>query len=142
MIIWTMQPYEVYQKILEKGIFYYDPQLSSCLKGDDDFQRAYRWMIKQMENKIDPAKEKNCYPIWDWYRSRDHKHQYPDFRWIRDFPDEVCIELEIPEERALLSDFEGWHFVLNDWYYSDATNQVQWNWQREWFDSLSKHCQQ
>lgn len=142
MIIWTMQPYEVYQKILEKGIFYCDPRLSFCLKGDDDFQRAYRWMIKQMENKFGPTKEKNCYPIWAWYRSHDYKHQHPDFRWVRDYPDEVCMELEIPEEQVLLSDFEGWHFVLNDWYYSDATSEVQWDRQEKWFDNLPKDRQQ
>lgn len=52
-----------------------------------------------MIKRIGPSKESNAYPIWAWYRSHDYKHQRPDFRWARDYPDEVCMELEIPEEK-------------------------------------------
>ncbi|GFZ27372.1 DUF3841 domain-containing protein [Lactobacillus corticis] len=140
MIIWTIQPYEVYQEILDQGIFYCNPELSTNLKYDG-FSKAYNWMIQQMINKIGPSKRPNAYPIWAWYRSHDYKHQRPDFRWALDYPDEVCIELEIPENQVLLSDFESWHFVLNNWFYSDATSEKEWNHQDKWFESLPKDQQ-
>lgn len=142
MIIWTIQPYTVYQELINNGYFYCDPKQSLNLKDDDNFRRAYRWMIHQMTAKIGPAPKKNCYPIWAWYRSDDYKHQRPDFRWVRTYSDEVCIELEISESKVLLSEFEAWHFVLNDWYYSPATSKEEWERTEQWFDSLPKEEQQ
>ena len=46
------------------------------------------------------------------------------------------MELKIPEEKVLLSDFDGWHYVLNDWYYSDAKNEKELDRKDEWFDKL------
>lgn len=142
MIVWTIQPYEVYQEILDEGCFYCDPRRSINLTGDLGFQHAYHWMIREMIKKIGPAEKKNCYPIWAWYRSHEYKHQHPDFRWGRDYQDEVCIELEIPETQVLLSDFNAWHFVLNDWFHSDAKNQNEWDCQNKWFENLPKEKQQ
>lgn len=142
MIVWTIQPYKIYQEILDSDSFYCNPKLSINLKDDVDFLRAYHWIIRQMIKRIGPSKESNAYPIWAWYRSHDYKHQRPDFRWVKDYPDEVCMELEIPEEEILLSDFQGWHFVLNDWYYSDAMNQDEWDSKDKWFNELPAKKQQ
>lgn len=35
------------------------------------------------------------------------------------------LELEIPESRILLSDFEAWHAVLNDWYLSSSEAEAE-----------------
>ena len=142
MIVWTIQPYKVYQKIMDEGIFFCNPELSINLKDDHDFSRAYHWMIQQMIKQIGPSNKKDTYPIWAWYRSRDYQHRRPDFRWVKDYPDEVCIELEIPEKKVLLSDFQGWHFVLNDWYYSDAKSDEEWDCKEKWFDNLTVNQQQ
>lgn len=142
MIVWTIQPYEVYQKILNEGYFYCDPKRSRLLKNGAEFLRAYQWMIQQMVDKIGPAKRKNCYPIWAWYRSRDYKHQRPDFRLAKNYPDEVCIELEISENSILLSDFESWHFVLNDWFNADVKSEAEMEQQDNWFKSLPEQEQQ
>ena len=48
MIIWTIQPYSVYQQLESKGQFYCDPEKSENLK-ENNFQVAYNWMIKQMK---------------------------------------------------------------------------------------------
>lgn len=138
MRIWTIQPYEVYQQILKTGHFYCDPNLSIDLKDDVEFRRSYQWMIEQMKCQIGGPEREGSYPIWAWYRSHDYKNQRPDFRQARDYSDEVCIELEISEKKVLLSDFEAWHFVLNDWYYSPATSEEEWNQRDEWFERLSE----
>lgn len=46
------------------------------------------------------------------------------------------MEVEIPDKDVLLSDEELWHFVLNDFYLSDATNEVEYNAAEEAFDAL------
>lgn len=139
MIIWTIQPYSVYQQLESKGQFYCDPEKSENLK-ENNFQIAYNWMIKQMKRrKILPPKDVKV-PLWAWYR-RDYKHVRPDFRWVRDSEIEVCMEINIPEEKVLLSDFEAWHFVLNDWYYSPATNEQEWERLEKKFDSLPERKQ-
>ena len=105
MIIWTIQPYSVYQQLESKGQFYCDPEKSENLK-ENNFQVAYNWMIKQMKRRqILPPKDVKV-PLWAWYR-RDYKHVRPDFRWVRDSEIEVCMEINIPEEKVLLSDFEA-----------------------------------
>ncbi|MET7027653.1 DUF3841 domain-containing protein [Ligilactobacillus salivarius] len=51
------------------------------------------------------------------------------------------MEINILEEKVLLSDFEAWHFVLNDWYYSPATNEQEWERLEKKFDSLPERKQ-
>lgn len=45
MIMWTIQPYSVYQQLIKNGCFYRDPNKSENLN-ETDFQSAYQWMIK------------------------------------------------------------------------------------------------
>ena len=63
MIIWTIQPYQVYQEIMDKGTFFCNSDLSPNLKDDMDFSRAYHWMIQQMIKKIGPSSKTNAYPF-------------------------------------------------------------------------------
>lgn len=141
MIMWTIQPYSVYQQLVKNAYFYCDPNKSANWK-DTDFRLAYQWMIKQLEVKAARPCNQITTPLWAWYRSHDYRHQRPDFRWSRDYSDEVCIEFDIPEEKVLLSDFEAWHFVLNNWYYSSARSKEEWEQDEKRFDSLSKIEQQ
>lgn len=142
MIMWTMQPYEVYQQLLTQGFFYSDPAKSNNLKLDAAFQRAYQWMTKQLAAKVERPSSLITTPIWAWYRSHDYLHQRPDFRWVRDYPDEVCIEFAIPDEQVLLSDFENWHFVLDDFYLGLATNEQEFEQENAWFNGLNVPQQQ
>lgn len=41
-----------------------------------------------------------------------------------------------------MSDFEAWHFVLNNWYYSSTTSEKEWEQDEKRFDVLSKTEQQ
>ncbi|WP_295730764.1 hypothetical protein [uncultured Limosilactobacillus sp.] len=60
-------------------------------------------------------------PLRVWYRNRDYYHQRSDFRWV-----EVFVELDISEEKVILSNFEAGHFGLNNFYYSSETNDEEW----------------
>lgn len=96
MIVWTMRPYNVYLEIMDKGEFFCNLDLSINLKDDNDFLRAYHWMIQQMIKKIGVPSKGETYPIWTWYRSHDYKHQRPDFRWVRDY---ISGQIEMAEDK-------------------------------------------
>lgn len=136
MIVWTNQPYSVYEQLMATGSFSCTPALAINLNdGFDDFARAYAWMIKQMKRRIGQPPAGVTTPIWAWYRM-NFQHRRPDFRMDRDFDDQVCMEIEIDEAQILLSDFENWNFVLNDWYLAKVSNEDDWNRQEAWFDQL------
>lgn len=67
------------------------------------------------------------YPIWAWH-TLDWQHEKPDFRGteFRSYRGKhVCIEIEISEDKVLLSDEVEWHFVLNDIYTPSVQNQKE-----------------
>ena len=96
MIVWTMRPYNVYLEIMYKGEFFCNLDLSINLKDDNDFLRAYHWMIQQMIKKIVVPSKGETYPIWTRYRSNDNKPQRPDFRWGRDY---ISGQIEMAEDK-------------------------------------------
>lgn len=49
MKIWTIQAYEVYQKLLDQGYFYCDSKKSFNLNDDMNFSNAYHWMTREEE---------------------------------------------------------------------------------------------
>ena len=76
------------------------------------------------------------------YRSKNYQHCHPDFRWSQDYEDEVCMEIDIPEEQALLSEFEEWYFVLSNSYLVPATSHEEYQQLNNWFESLTPKNQQ
>ena len=87
-----------------------------------DFRPAYRWMAERMCERIGPPPPGVTYPLWAWARwSADRLR--PDMRVLRHHSGvERCARLEIdmPGERILLSDFDAWHCVLNGWCLTDT----------------------
>lgn len=138
MRIWSVQPQEVYNQLLREGKFICDPSRSELVT-DYGFGKPYDWMSMQMKKRIGEPPEGVIYPIWAWH-TLDWQHKKPDLRRseFRFFEgDQLCIELEIPDQDVLLSDEEAWHFVLNNWYYGDASNEEESKREDAWFDSLS-----
>lgn len=140
MIVWTNQPYAVYETLMQTGQFTCDPKQAENWQ-EAEFAKAYQWMIKQMTHKIGPAPVGVTAPIWAWYK-RNYAHQRPDFRQLRDFADQVCLEIEIADEDILLSDFIHWHAVLNDFWLSGAQNEAEYDEKEAWYQSLSPRQQQ
>ena len=123
MILWTFQPIEIWNLIRETGTYRCDPAKCSM----PEFADAYQWLIRQMEQRIGPRPNGVEYPVWAWYM-QNGKQRKPDLRserWGYGQGDEdyVCIELEIPDEQVLLSDFDDWHAVLNNWILTDSMEE-------------------
>lgn len=140
MRLWTIQPEEVYEKLLEEKTFRCEKELSENLTdvGCQDFMKAYDWLVQQMDKKGIEHPEGVTYPVWAWH-TRKWKHTKPDLRYSdygRRGEHLVCMELEIPDDQVLLSDFERWHDVLNNWYSDASTNEEEWEKEHEWYDNL------
>lgn len=149
MIVWTIQTVDVYEKLLKEKVLYTNINLSSLYHmedigvADNPFQKGYDWLAKRMEEKIGRP-EKATYPWWAWYK-REMKHQRPDLReagYGNRGEQLVCIELDIPDDEVVLSDFDLWWFCISDCWVSDATSDKEWDERDAWFDSLSKEEQE
>lgn len=97
-------------------------------KVDKDFKRAYQWISKQLANKVTPPPGVE-YPIWLW-RYWEGKHRAkPDLRaggHVQKGSKAVRIELEIPSDKVLLSDFNSWHAVLNNHHLSHTDAEYEY----------------
>jgi hypothetical protein len=74
----------------------------------DDFSDPYQWMMRQMEKRIPSYGGE--YPIWVWTERQDLRRA----GYFEPGISGVQLELNIPDEKVLLSDFNAWHFVLNN----------------------------
>ena len=123
MKLWTIQTPDVYEKILKEGKYFCDEKKANLLESDE-FRNAYNWLSKKMVQKIGHSKVK--YPVWGWY-CIDGKNKKPDLRlsgYGERGKELVCLEIEIPDEKVVLSDYDLWHFVLNDIYLFDDDEEL------------------
>lgn len=138
MKLWTIQPKTFYEDLLREKVVFCKPELSEFLQ-EWNFEPAYDWMAAQMQHRIGAAPTDVKYPIWAWYIF-EGKNEKPDlrktdFRYYRE--DQVCIELEVPDQQVLLSDEGDWHIVLNNWYLvSNNISDKDFDREYEWFKAL------
>ena len=115
--IWSIQPKEVINEIHNNGFVVCDPVKIGDWFGNeyDKFKPAYDWLVKRMSEKIGKPDHVR-YPLWGWY-IRDWRNKKPDLRNIgygRPGDIQYCIECEIPVKEIVLTDFQEWNCVLND----------------------------
>lgn len=114
MRLWSIQPLAVWEKLQKTATLN-----NNATYAQQDFLPAYRWMTAQMQQRIGPAPFKEALPFWAWFQAYGLKKAKPDLRRSGHLPGGrkgVRLQLEIPAEQVLLSDFELWHYVLNNWY--------------------------
>lgn len=141
MRLWTIQPPEVINILEKNGEFTCDTKLSENYK---DFHDAYLWLVKQMDDKKIFHPDGLTLPLWAWH-TFDKKHVQPNLAsGMLGIPNQkcVCIEFEIPDKDVLLSDFDAWHYVLNNSWYDESKNEEEWENMHAWFDSLDFKTQQ
>jgi len=121
MILWTIQPFSWWTSLKENGRITVD---LATIESDpiafyeDEFKRAYDWLVEEMKQRLPvPRPYPSAYPIWAWYQWHGVKRKAPDLRTMRHREDvyhDVRIKFEIDDKLVLLSDFESWHYILND----------------------------
>ena len=114
MTLWTIQPEKLYYSILKTGKYICDPLQFNM----PEFVEMYNWLVLQMKKRIGDPPEGVIYPVWAWHTQRSKRHK-PDLRserWANGYDGEkfVCLEIEVPDEQVLLSDFDLWSLILLD----------------------------
>ncbi|MDO5293121.1 MAG: DUF3841 domain-containing protein [bacterium] len=140
MKVWTIQPVEVMNSIHDKGYFACDRRKAS-FNDIESFQSAYFWMVKKMDEKgiIHPAGLE--FPIWCWH-TRNGKHKKPDLRnaaYAERGRKCVCLELEVPDQEILLSNYDTWHIVLNQWWFNDSNTEEEYYEHEKLFETLDEN---
>lgn len=137
MKLYSFQPLKVWQE-LEKNKYYCPKNIFETeefflqekkekinLNYQWGFIDSYQWLAKQMivKNVLKSIRNKNNHIIWSWYQWYGCNKKQPDKRFssVYNFYEEpfVMLELEIEDNRVLLSDYEAWHYVLNYWYLNN-----------------------
>jgi hypothetical protein len=130
-----MQPVEVYEQIKKDGYYKFDSTKAENYK---DFKNSYSWLEQQM-NIRGIIKENSCDGlVWAWH-TYNKKHKKPDLRHSGfGYKDEesVCLEIEKPDDKVLLSDYDLWHYVLNGWWLDKSTCEKEWDKNHEWLNTL------
>lgn len=112
MQLWMIEDMEFVKAALANEVLY-----CTWDHSDGDFAQAYLWMIQQMN-----ARGIKCDgpPMWAWQRWSDES-QKP----VLVKGDYACIELDVPDELVLLSDYSAWFCVVNGWYrsFSEAEDE-------------------
>ncbi len=118
MRLWMICPIKVYEVLESRGRLTADGRR---IDPSVQMQDAYSWMAEQMRRRVGPPPPGVTYPLWAWARWERIDRAKPDLRSVRHMEGpgkHVRLELEVPVSRVLLSDFEAWHAVLNNWYLS------------------------
>lgn len=114
MILWTVQPKLILSKLKSQRTLYTDGRK---LTYGEEFRHAYKWVTAQMaERGIGDGRH---YPFWAWYRHHQRKFgRKPTLWWCKresQLHIPYCrIELDVPDKLVLLTDWDKWHEVLND----------------------------
>ncbi|WP_460520386.1 DUF3841 domain-containing protein [Cyclobacterium sediminis] len=116
---WTIQHIDSWEQAKKKSILTGDPAWAA-------FEEPYKWMIDQMVKRLGCPK---CYPIWLWTKRPDLRR-----RWSSDKGAiYILLKVDISESNVLLSDFNYWHCVLNDFpielYDGELVDKVE-SWER------------
>ena len=125
MILWTIQPEEVYELIQKNGVYHCDYTKSDMIY----WQEQYDWLVQEMKTRIGEPPEGVLYPVWAWYMWEGARKK-PDLRrarWRNGWKGDrfVCMEIEIPDDRVVLSDFDVWSIILLDGLIADSEEEVK-----------------
>ena len=117
--LWTIQRNEAFVTLNRDGVLYCDsPRNAIHLDEGTDgmLNRAYVWMIAQMEKRIpSPRPDMASYPLWAWAQVGSYKKEFHPSSNEYEHGRDVLLVLDVPEEEYLLSDFSMWHHVINGW---------------------------
>ena len=123
MVLWTLQPEAVYHAILNSGVYRCDFTKSHM----NSFKAQYDWLADQMRQRIGSPPVNVDYPVWAWF-AREGRRKRPDLRrerWANGWKGDrfVSLEIEIPDNMVLLSDFDSWSLILLDGLLSETEQE-------------------
>ncbi len=112
--LWTIQDVRALDALSSTGML-----RSTSSRIPDDILPAYAWMAARLRERCGEPPEGVQYPMWSWSQFESEWVPRPDLleaALLEPGTEGVCIELIVPRESVLLSDFELWHYPLNGWF--------------------------
>lgn len=111
-----------YQTLLRDKVLRGDGRFSERL-----FREHYKWMRAQFKERVPTYRGGTL--LWAWYSP------FPDLRRSehRGKDGGVRLKLEVDPSRVLLSDFDGWHHVLNRMYLPSSVADYE-AYEKRWDD--------
>ncbi|GHV37941.1 hypothetical protein FACS1894187_15920 [Synergistales bacterium] len=143
MRLWTIQDKAAYEDLCVNNILRCNEKLADWLR-EDNFKRSYDWLVSEMKKRVGKPFVDVKYPIWAWYLL-DGKNVKPDLRrteFNNYVGEHYILEVEIPDNKVLLSDEETWHVVLNNGYLSRFDDLDAIEEDDKWFDGLPSNKQE
>ncbi|GAB2722762.1 DUF3841 domain-containing protein [Arthrobacter bambusae] len=101
LLLHTLQTADAFEELLSTGRI-----LPDLARATEEFLDAYVWMYRQMEERL-PTRGEGALWLWAKIGRRD---LVDNCRLARG---KVLLTCRVPRERALLSEFDDWHRVLN-----------------------------
>lgn len=122
MRVWTFQDPEVFAVLQRDGVVMADPGFNVHDVDHEHIRSSYEWIVAKM--RVCLLGPHQPWPFWGWVCADDLN--------MADYFGQVLLELEIPDSRVMVSDYTGWHHVLNRFpltYYDgeDIDMEVSWN---------------
>lgn len=123
MKLWTFQTTDVAEMLQSGHDYVCNPQLSDLLYDKEDPEYAKRFIqgydfISHHLNDISLKPDGITYPVWSWYSTYECDAEDVISEFQEGYKDNkesvVLIELEVPDNEVLLSNFANFHDVLND----------------------------
>lgn len=114
MILWSTQPFEVYDQIQKTGVYHCDFE-KSLLK---DYRLQYDWLVQEMKNRLGEPHAGVTYPVWAWYkwegiRMEPHLTGRPDFGYRRRGRETGAEYAALPAEKKKEYKAENWKRAFN-----------------------------
>lgn len=106
---WMFVPPQIVQQILAGEI---QECPTDCAEDDYCFQMAYEWMKASMDAAGLSGRKHDITPWWCWIALQGQQVK-PSREGSQ--PGDVLLELSLPKDHLLLSDFHMWHVPLNYW---------------------------
>lgn len=111
IILYTVRNKEEYNQLLKTKILKPDSKIIKQSWLDCPcFLNSYEWINNECKKRIIDYNQD--YPLWAWQK-RPNANSFK-IEFVNDIF--YIIKFKINKKKCLLSDFEKWHFVLNDLY--------------------------
>jgi hypothetical protein len=133
MTVWTIQEYSLYEKLLKNKILTVDLSYSEYYNDCKEFKNAYDWLYKQFKKRV---KKYDGNPLWWGWTDR------PDLRKKQTSSNDVLvlIELNIPDELILKSDFCAWEYAFTDSIIAESEKEydIYYDDEENWTEDVKK----
>ena len=142
IIVQSIQPFSFWEKFQSNQFISGDRQIIEAqlcrefqeTENDDGygtFRGSYLWLSNKMRERgiIDLSPNQDAYPIYAWCQELNNKRAISDLRHCKTYIPKggkgVRITLSLPLNRVMLTDFDLWHCVLNNFSADESLTEEE-----------------